>query len=227
MSIFLCTFAAAKVVDLSKVQILIDDDMSRCTAEEVAQLLPKVSVQRREQALRYKHVFGQYCCLRSWMMLNELMSEGISELVSEWEYNEYGKPSFRLSPLTSHLHFSISHCKEAIAVVVADEPVGIDIEGLRHASDELIEQVMNEEEKERVKSQKSRVERDRAFTRLWTKKEAVLKAQGTGIQSFEQLKDVLKQSAFSIQTIEKEKYIYSIAYGKLHCLGTEIPSTDI
>ena len=223
MSIFLCTFAAAKVVGLSKVQILIDDDMSRCTAEEVARLLPLVSAQRREQALRYKHVFGQYCCLRSWMMVKELMGE---ELIGDWEYNEHGKPFVKAK---DDLYFSISHCKEAIAVVVADEPVGIDIEGIRHASDELIEQVMNEEEKEkeRVKRLGSRVERDRAFTRLWTQKEAVLKAQGTGIQSFEQLKDVLKQSAFSVQTIEKEKYIYSIAYGKLHCLGTKIPSTDI
>ena len=231
MSIFLCTFAAAKVVDLSKVQILIDDDMSRCTASEVARLLPRVSAQRREQALRYKHVFGQYCCMRSWELLEELMNDA-NGANDDWVYNEHGKPFLKSRVKSQESRegerfFSISHCKEAIAVVVADEPVGIDIEGIRHASDELIEQVMNEEEKERVKSLESRVERDRAFTRLWTQKEAVLKAQGTGIQSFEQLKDVLKQSAFSVQTIEKEKYIYSIAYGKLHCLGTEIPSTDI
>ena len=246
MSIFLCTFAAAKVVDLSKVQILIDDDMSRCTAEEVARLLPLVSAQRREQALRYKHVFGQYCCLRSWEMLNELLNEGIgklekerlSELMDKWSYDEYGKPSL-ISSLSHSLtpYFSISHCKEGIAVVVAEDPVGIDIEGIRHWEDDLIEQVMNEAEKSISKSRKSKEERDREFTRLWTQKEAVLKAQGTGIQSFEQLKNVLtkvesgkskgKRQKWNVESFEKEKYIYSIAYGKLHCLGTEIPSTDI
>ncbi len=246
MSIFLCTFAAAKVVDWSKVQILIADDMRRGTAEEVARLLPLVSAQRREQALRYKHVFGQYCCLRSWEMLNELLNEGISELENEgvselmnkWSYDEYGKPSL----ISSHSHsltpyFSISHCKEGIAVVVADEPVGIDIEGIRHWEDDLIEQVMNEEERLAVSGLAVSGEKDRWFTRLWTQKEAVLKAQGTGIQSFEQLKNVLtkvesgkskdKRQKWNVESFEKEKYIYSIAYGKLHCLGTEIPSTDI
>ena len=37
------------------------DDMEQCTAEEVARLLPLVSDQRREQALRFSHLFGQYC----------------------------------------------------------------------------------------------------------------------------------------------------------------------
>ena len=40
------------------------DDMTQCSEQEVARLLPLVSDQRREQALRYKHTFGQYCCLQ-------------------------------------------------------------------------------------------------------------------------------------------------------------------
>ena len=122
--------------------------MSRCTAEEVARLLPLVSAQRREQALRYKHVFGQYCCLRSWEMLSELMGERRED---EWEYNEHGKPFVKArgerQEAKGERYFSISHCKEGIAVVVADEPVGIDIEGIRHWDDELIAQVMSEDER--------------------------------------------------------------------------------
>ena len=54
---------------------------------------------------------------------------------------------------------------------------------------------------------------DRMFTRLWTQKEAIVKAEGVGIQSFEQLQDVRCQnSAFRCQTYEQEKYIYSIAH---------------
>ena len=70
-------------------------------------------------------------------------------------------------------------------------------------------------------------DKDRVFTRLWTKKEAVLKWQGTGIESFEQLQGVLPRflelqnsgTLENLQTFEKEKYIYSIAYGELHCFG--------
>ena len=186
-------------------------------------MLPLVSEQRRRQALRYKHVFGQYCCLRSWMMVregvNELMSEGVSELMSEWQYNEYGKPSFIPSLFHSLTpYFSISHCKAGIAVAVADEPIGIDIETIRHADEDLIERTMNEQERLAISDERLE-ERDRLFTRLWTQKEAVLKAIGTGIQSFEQVQTILENGDWRLETIETEKYIYSIAYGKLHCLG--------
>ena len=48
------------------------DYMTECSEAEVQRLLPMVSEQRREQALRYKHTFGQYCCLKSWMMLSAM-----------------------------------------------------------------------------------------------------------------------------------------------------------
>ena len=200
--------------------------MDECTEEAVQRMLPMVSAQRREQALRYKHTFGQFCCLKSWMMLKGLVDkwmsgladEKVDGLMDEWEYNEHGKPTFRLSPLASRLYFSISHCKTGIAVVLDDHPVGIDIESIRKADEELIERTMNAEEKAQIMAKGQEDGRARAFTRLWTQKEAVVKMLGTGIQSFEQLQS-LQLSAFRFQTFEKEKYIYSIAYGKLHCIG--------
>ena len=183
-------------------RVAIFDDMKQCTEQEVQRLLPLVSVQRREQALKYKHVLGQFCCLKSWLMLYEEIKE-----LGDFLYNEHGKPYLENGPF-----FSISHCKEGIAVAIDDQPIGIDIEHIRHADKDLIDRVMNEEERVGMD--------DRKFTRLWTQKEAIVKAQGTGIYSFEQLKEIRSQeSGFRIQTVEKEKYIYSIAYGKLHCIG--------
>lgn len=174
--------------------------MEQCTAEEVQRMIPLVSTQRREQALRYKHVLGQFCCLKSWMMLREM-----GELVWEWSYNEHGKPYIPDGP-----YFSISHCKEGIAVAIDDEPVGIDIESIRRADEDLIIRTMCAREQEEIRSAQDPA---RAFTRLWTQKEALVKAQGIGIVSFEQLRDVrIQNSEFRIQTVENEKYIYSIAH---------------
>ena len=205
--------------------------MEECTDEAVQQMLPLVSAQRREQALRYKHTLGRFCCLKSWLMLYELLDEGMRGLMDKWEYNEHGKPSFHLSPLTSHLYFSISHCKEGIAVAVDETPIGVDIEAIRHVDNDLIERVMLSREREEINKAS---EPDRAFTRLWTQKEAVVKAQGTGITSFEQLQYLLLPALdpdstrpHILQTFEKEKYIYSIAYGKLHCFSAEIPAADL
>ena len=189
-----------------KMRVQVFDRMEECSEAEVQRLLPLVSEQRREQALRYKHIFGQYCCLKSWLMLMELI--GIPEYRNtDWRYNEHGKPYWENGP-----YFSISHCKQGIAVATDDRPIGIDIEGIRHADEDLIARTMNEQEREGMD--------DRKFTRLWTQKEAVVKAQGVGIQSFEQLQHIMSKSRnLEISTFEKDKYIYSIAYGKLHCFG--------
>lgn len=205
-------------------RIEIFDRMEECTEAEVQRLLPLVSAQRREQALRYKHALGRFCCLKSWLMLNDLLDENEKGLMEEWTYNEQGKPSFHHTPYTVHPHFSISHCKEAIAVVVDNQPVGVDIEAIRHADKDLIERTMNEAEQAEIFGAK---EPDRVFTRLWTQKEAIVKCQGVGIQSFEQLQKTLENGDWTLETIEKEKYIYSIAYGKLHCIGAQIPPSDL
>ena len=187
-------------------KVVVFDRMEECTEAEVQRMLPLVSAQRREQALKYKHTFGRFCCLKSWLMLYEGMRElGISDL-GDFGYNEHGKPYLANGP-----YFSISHCKEGIAVAIDDAPIGIDIEAIRHANEDLIERTMNEKERLAISELGMR-----EFTRFWTQKEAIVKAEGTGIMSFEQLQKTLVESLkFKVESVEKEKYIYSIAYGQL------------
>jgi len=194
-------------------RVMIFDHMEECTEAEVQRMLPLVSAQRREQALKYKHTFGQFCCLKSWLMLKEGL-EVMGYGLRDWKYNEHGKPYWDNGP-----YFSISHCKEGIAVAIDDQPIGIDIEAIRHADEDLIARTMNEKERSLIANHQSPIESARAFTRLWTQKEAIVKAQGVGIMSFEQLQSIIDNRTSNIESFEKEKYIYSIAYGKLHCIG--------
>ena len=48
------------------------DDMSQISEAEVKRMLPLVDEQRRNEALRYKFLFGQFACLKSWLMLKDL-----------------------------------------------------------------------------------------------------------------------------------------------------------
>lgn len=195
-------------------KVVVFDRMEECTEAEVNRMVPLVSDQRREQALRYKHTMGQFCCLKSWVLLRDLLKTTAKPLQNpdktpiEWqkmEYNEHGKPFLPDGPF-----FSISHCKAGIAVAVDEQPIGIDIESIRHADKDLIERTMNEEEQRLIRSA---AQPDRMFTRLWTQKEAVVKAEGTGICSFEQLQTLLPENkTYRLETTEKEKYIYTIAY---------------
>ena len=158
-------------------QYLIFDDMTQRSEQEVARMLPLVSEQRREQALRYTHTFGQYCCLKSYELLQQLLASTPYTLHStpSFLYNEHGAPYLEDGP-----YFSISHCKQGIAVVVSDRPIGIDIEGLRRVDEALVRKTMNLEEQSQITmSQNPEVE----FIRLWTRKEAYVKMLGTGIIS--------------------------------------------
>ena len=159
------------------------DDMTQCSEQEVARLLPLVSPQRREQALRYTHTFGQFCCLKSYEMLTELLASTPYTLhpTPSFLYNEHGAPYLAVGP-----YFSISHCKQGIAVAVSETPIGIDIETIRPLNEGLVRKTMNDVEQTHIFSS-SHPETE--FIRLWTQKEAYVKMQGTGIIS--ELHDIL------------------------------------
>lgn len=181
------------------------DDMEQCTAEEVARLLLLVSDQRREQALRFSHLFGQYCCLKSYEILCELLREWGSDIQQPvFDYNEYGAPSIQGGP-----YFSISHCKEGIAVAVDSQPIGIDVESVRPFKEALMHKTMNASEQAAILSSD---DPDWAFTRLWTQKEAVLKMQATGIIS--DLHEVLSaapNTRFASLDNANHRYVLTIA----------------
>ena len=187
------------------VMITIFDDMSQVTEAEVQRMLPLVDEQRRNEALRYKHLFGQFACLKSWLMLKELLKPlGIIDL--KMDYNEHGKPYLAHHP---EVHFNLSHCKNGIAVVVDFSPVGIDIESFRRDNLALIRKTMNPAEAEWIRTSSDPVE---AFTQFWTKKEAVVKLRGTGIT--DDLHHVLDGEGYRLEAHvnRMNRYAWSVAY---------------
>lgn len=213
----------------SQNRLLLFDDMSQCTDTEVERMLPLVSAQRREQALKFKFTFGRFTCLKSYLMLQQLVQEILAKTEERWlplqqrlkawngdfVYNEHDKPFMQnvLGERIEGVDFSISHCKNAIAVVLSDRPVGVDVESFRHAEDALLRRTMNSREQEEVRAAADPAE---AFTRLWTRKEAVLKLRGTGL--VDDLHGVLLPNpelpAVTLETtVNREKqYVWTLAY---------------
>jgi phosphopantetheinyl transferase len=73
-------------------------------------------------------------------------------------------------------HWSIAHTREWSAAIVAREPVGIDVEKIRPRREALFDHVASDEEWNRIGGRSWE-----CFFRMWTAKEAVLKACGCGI----------------------------------------------
>lgn len=185
--------------------VSIFDDITQITEAEVQRMLPLVDEQRRNEALRYKHLFGQFACLKSWLMLKELLRPlGVNDL--KMEFNEHGKPLLVQHP---DVHFNLSHCKNGIAVVVDFSPVGIDIESFRRDNLSLVRKTMNATEAEWIRASAHPVE---SFTQFWTKKEAVVKLRGTGI--IDDLHHILDGEGYRLEShLNREKqYAWSIAY---------------
>ena len=174
---------------------------------DLAAALAELSDQRREQALRFKYELGQRTCVAAYLLLCEGLQKeyGITEK-PVFEFGEHGKP-FIVGH--SEIHFNLSHCREAAICMIADRPVGIDIESIRTFKQTLVNYTMNEEEIHQI----NEAERsDMEFIKLWTRKEAVLKLSGEGISR--DMKQVLHNPPASLTTVVSAdlRYIYSFCY---------------
>jgi 4'-phosphopantetheinyl transferase len=80
------------------------------------------------------------------------------------------------------LHFSVSHSDDQLAVAVSTAPVGIDIEhiGADCSWQAISETCFHRSERELLKGMCGPAVRE-AFFEIWTRKEAYLKAIGTGL----------------------------------------------
>ena len=190
------------ISNFAPTMVYIDD---RLYEFDLPSTLQQISSQRREQALRFRYEQGQRECVLSYLLLKRalLQEYGIDENPL-FEYGVHGKP---LLVGHSDIHFSLSHCQQAVACAVSDKPVGIDIETVRSYHESLVHYTMNDEEVAHITSSPRP---DVAFIRLWTQKEARLKMTGEGISNH--LKDVLAEGPWNITTVEAldRGYIYSL-----------------
>ena len=92
-------------------------------------------------------------------------------------FGEHGKPSLAEHP---GLRYNISHADGIMAVVISEFECGIDCEPVRAYRPNVMKRVFGEAEREAVNSAPE-AERDLMFFRLWTLKEAYVKALGAGL----------------------------------------------
>ena len=95
-----------------------------------------------------------------------------------YSFNENGKPFFAQYP---DFQFNISDSKQRVVAAFDTEAVGVDVEYLRTHRPELMQRFFSEEERQSVERQPDDDAKGRAFTMLWSLKEALVKCLGTGI----------------------------------------------
>lgn len=104
----------------------------------------------------------------------------------KFEYGYQGKPRLATSMGNSSLQFNVSHSfKYALYGFANHHLVGIDIEFLREMKDpvELAKRFFSNREYQLIVDLTNKEQQQKFFFKLWTAKEAYLKALGTGLSS--------------------------------------------
>ena len=171
-------------------------------------VMTELSEQRRKrvEAMRCEHDRRQ--SIAAYLLLREaLRKEYDIGYAPVFGYYDGGKPFISDRP---DICFSLSHCRNGVACVLAEEPVGVDIESIRPYKPELARRVLNDAELAEVdESDRPDIE----FIRLWTMKESYLKMTGSGIRS--DLKQVpLSEACFETSVDMSAGYVCTVCRRK-------------
>jgi 4'-phosphopantetheinyl transferase len=128
--------------------------------------------------------------------LRFLLSKYLSVLPSEISIIAVNGQKPYISAPSSHIHFNISHSGDWVLVAMANDELGIDIEKIDtdFNHDDLIREHFSESEEVFISRAADPVS---AFYFLWTRKEALTKAWGTGLQENLKMVSALDEYFFS------------------------------
>ena len=155
--------------------IYLYDTLENYSDEQYLKHLNALPVWRREKALQYKKLDDRKCSVLAFVLLQRALRDeySITE-IPEFVYNEFGKPSLPNMPI----HFSLSHCKDAVACAVSDHNIGIDVESIVPYNPDVARRVCSPAELEMLEKSTNK---DVEFIKIWTAKEAVSKYEGMGL----------------------------------------------
>ena len=91
-------------------------------------------------------------------------------------YDDYKKPKFD----NCDIHFNLSHSENRAMCVMADYPVGCDVEKISEINMDIAKRFFFEDEYATIEKCESQAEKDNTFYRLWTLKESFMKCTGLG-----------------------------------------------
>lgn len=148
------------------------DQLNNETLEWCMQYLPE---ERRAKALRYRREIDRKLSVASYLLLIYALHKEFKLSSPTIAYTEKGKPYLPDHP---GIHFNISHCPLGCVCAVSDKPIGVDIQDIRHFSQDIANRCCSTEELLLLTQAEDPAA---CFTQMWAMKESYLKMTGGGI----------------------------------------------
>jgi 4'-phosphopantetheinyl transferase len=131
----------------------------------------------RKKLQKQKNKRSMYNSLLGNLLLIEAFKNKYTKNVLEdVERTEYGRPFL---PIPFEFDFNISHSGSYVVCAIGEGPLGIDIEKLKSINIQPLKAFFSANEWVELNTS---TELDTDVLKLWTKKEAILKADGRGFQ---------------------------------------------
>lgn len=143
---------------------MMSTDEARCVSENYCK---KNFPKRYEKAIKLNHKNDTLRSIAAGCLITSVLSLRESELKT----GSHGK----LYDLSDNVFFNVSHSGEYAAVVSAKGKVGLDIEYIKKRNFELARKICTDDEYKWVSA-----DSEKRFYKMWTLKESVMKAVGTG-----------------------------------------------
>lgn len=141
------------------------ENYNEFSAEKFIDFLPE---NRRKKLDSIKLKRDRENCIVSYLLLRKALRNYSIENF-EIAIGENGKPYLEHY---NNIFFNISHTNSGVAVVVDENPVGIDVQDILRVRESVMDRCFSDDEKEKVHCSS---EPERVFTRLWTLKESAVK----------------------------------------------------
>jgi 4'-phosphopantetheinyl transferase len=159
-------------------------------------------------------------------MLRELLGHHLQQAPDAliFSFNTFGKPMLIPSAEGKSIQFNLSHSADLISVILSNDPVGIDIEQIRPDmdTDPLVRNYFSTEEAAAYFSVPPE-RRNLLFFRIWTRKEAFIKATGQGLmmplKRFSVMGDDPGTPSFQLRTSDGLYELFDIDPGKEGYVG--------
>ena len=159
----------------------------------VEALRPFLSADERARADRFRHDPSRNIYIAAHVLLRRALTARAGPPIDAWRFNAgpTGRPFIDGPAAFTRLAFSLTHCTGLAACAIAEDvQIGIDAEDTTRRPDiNNVVRHFSEDERERLYAITGAEERQAAVQKLWTLKEAFVKARGVGL-SFGALSDV-------------------------------------
>ena len=190
---------------------------ARSLADREGAALALLSPARRERALRCKPQGPRLCLMAGGLLLGHVLGIWDESVLT---VNEWGKPSLPGGP-----PFSLTHAGDYAALAVGEGPVGLDVEPLDRPFRRLSGRYFTEEER-RWLEEAPTAER---FYTLWTRLEALTKADGRGLLMEGRAQSLLDtEGQWYLRTFAHEGHLLSAAADRpFEPKAAEVPIEEI